>query len=99
MQRKVSEGSHRGGVEIGNVKVGTCTPTSVYPSSLTDCGVKYFITLTAITQHGVKSNDTRKLHVRHWNESISCAQATLTSWGVLAPSLQHPLPDTSFYSP
>lgn len=64
---KASEGSHRG-MEIGNVKVETRSPTSVYPPSPTDCGIKHFTTPTAIPQHGVKSNDTRKLHASHWEQ-------------------------------
>lgn len=60
---KVREGSHKR-AEISNVKVETCTPTSVYPSSATE--EKYFITPTAITQHWVKSNDMRKLHWEHF---------------------------------
>lgn len=81
---KVNEGSHRG-AEIGSLKVETCTPTSVYPSSPPDRGVKYFITPTAITQHWVKSNDMRKLHVRHWEHSLC-----LSNSNKLGEYLLHP---------
>lgn len=51
-------------------RVETCThsPTSAYPPLPTDCGIKYFITPTAITQHWVKSSDTRRLHIKHWEQ-------------------------------